>query len=121
MKPGRVPRPFSRRAPNSEVFVHPFQNSYFPYVGGQLKDIFEELKGLLEPDLILTHARDDLHQDHRLTCELTWNTWRDHLIFEYEIPKYDGDLGNPNVFVPDLGGSRPGEGATHSGRVSEPG
>jgi LmbE family N-acetylglucosaminyl deacetylase len=91
---------FLASVPHSEVFVHPFQNSYFPYVGGQLKDIFEELKELYEPDLILTHTRHDLHQDHRLTCELTWNTWRDHLIFEYEIPKYDGDLGNPNLFFP---------------------
>ena len=52
------------------------------------------------PNLILTHCRGDLHQDHRLTCELTWNTFRDHLILEYEIPKYDGDLGTPNFYVP---------------------
>jgi LmbE family N-acetylglucosaminyl deacetylase len=65
-----------------------------------VKDVFEVLKSRLDPDVILTHARHDLHQDHRLVCELTWNTWRDHLILEYEIPKYDGDLGTPNVFVP---------------------
>ena len=65
-----------------------------------MKDVFEELKRSVEPDLIFTHGRDDLHQDHRLACELTWNTWRDHVILEYEIPKYDGDLGTPNVFVP---------------------
>ena len=60
----------------------------------------EELKAQLDPDLILTHTRHDLHQDHRLVCELTWNTWRNHLILEYEVPKYDGDLGSPSVFVP---------------------
>jgi len=91
---------FLASIPNSEVVVHPFRNSYFPYVGGQVKDAFEELKERFEPDLILTHTRQDLHQDHRLVCELTWNTWRDHLILEYEIPKYDGDLASPNVFVP---------------------
>jgi LmbE family N-acetylglucosaminyl deacetylase len=83
-----------------EVVVHGFRDGFFPYIGGEVKDVFEELKGRLHPDLILTHARHDLHQDHRLVCELTWNTWRDHLILEYEIPKYDGDLGTPNVFVP---------------------
>ena len=66
---------------------------------GRHQDAFEELKPL-DPDLILTHTRDDLHQDHRLACELTWNTFRDHLILEYEVPKWDGDLGRPNVFVP---------------------
>jgi LmbE family N-acetylglucosaminyl deacetylase len=90
---------FLRQAGSSDVRVHEFRDGFLPYVGGQVKDVFEELKGV-EPDLILTHTRDDLHQDHRLVCELTWNTWRDHLILEYEIPKYDGDLGAPNVFVP---------------------
>jgi len=64
-----------------------------------VKDFFEELKGRVSPDLILTHYRRDLHQDHRLVCDLTWNTWRDHLIWEYEVPKYDGDLGTPNLYV----------------------
>jgi LmbE family N-acetylglucosaminyl deacetylase len=82
------------------VACHGFRDGYFPYVGGEIKDVFEELKQALEPDVIFTHARHDLHQDHRLVCELTWNTWRDHLIFEYEIPKYDGDMGTPNAFVP---------------------
>jgi LmbE family N-acetylglucosaminyl deacetylase len=82
------------------VDVHDFRDGYLPYCGGEVKDVFEELKSRLDPDLILTHARHDLHQDHRLVCELTWNTWRDHLILEYEIPKYDGDLGTPNVFIP---------------------
>jgi LmbE family N-acetylglucosaminyl deacetylase len=81
-----------------EVVVHEFRDGFLPYHGGAVKEMFEGLKRV-EPDLILTHSRDDLHQDHRLVGELTWNTWRDHLILEYEIPKYDGDLGSPNVFV----------------------
>jgi LmbE family N-acetylglucosaminyl deacetylase len=91
---------FMAAATRSEVVVHGFRDGFFPYIGGEVKDVFEELKSRLDPDVILTHARHDLHQDHRLVCELTWNTWRDHLILEYEIPKYDGDLGTPNVFVP---------------------
>jgi len=76
-----------------------FQDGYLPYLGGEVKQFFETLKPFA-PDLILTHCRGDLHQDHRLACELTWNTWRDHLILEYEIPKYDGDFGSPNLFSP---------------------
>jgi LmbE family N-acetylglucosaminyl deacetylase len=91
---------FMSAATRSEVVVQGFRDGFFPYIGGEVKDVFEELKGRLDPDLILTHARHDLHQDHRLVSELTWNTWRDHLILEYEIPKYDGDLGTPNIFVP---------------------
>ena len=84
----------------SELIVHGFRDGFFPYTGAEVKDVFEELKRRLDPDVIFTHTRHDLHQDHRLVCELTWNTWRNHLILEYEIPKYDGDLGTPNVFVP---------------------
>jgi len=91
---------FLASAAASEVVVHGFRDGFFPYVGGDVKDRFEELKAQLDPDLIFTHTRHDLHQDHRLVCELTWNTWRDHLILEYEIPKFDGDIGAPNVFVP---------------------
>jgi len=91
---------FLESAGEANVIVHAFRDGFFPYVGPQVKDLFEELKALVQPDIIFTHARHDLHQDHRLVCELTWNTWRDHLILEYEIPKYDGDLGTPNVFVP---------------------
>ena len=80
--------------------VRSFRESYFPYVGGEVKEFFEELRREVEPDLVFTHSSSDLHQDHRLVAELTWNTFRDHLILEYEIPKYDGDLGSPNVFVP---------------------
>jgi len=80
------------------VRVEAFRGSYFPHCGPELKDYFETLKQY-RPDLILTHYREDLHQDHRVTNELTWNTFRDHLILEYEIPKYDGDIGRPNVYV----------------------
>ena len=90
---------FLAAAGHSEVIVHGFRDGFFPYVGGDIKDVFEKLKARLDPDVIFTHTRHDLHQDHRLVCELTWNTWRDHLIVEYEIPKYDGDLGTPNMFV----------------------
>src|SRR5271169_2606641 len=76
-----------------------FQDGFMPFVGSEVKATFEELKAT-SPDLIFTHNRHDAHQDHRLLAELTWNTFRDHLILEYEIPKYDGDLGQPNLFVP---------------------
>jgi LmbE family N-acetylglucosaminyl deacetylase len=78
--------------------IHKFRDAYLPYEGAAVKDAFEELKKTLSPDAIFTHFRDDRHQDHRIISDLTWNTWRSHLIFEYEIPKYDGDLGQPNVF-----------------------
>jgi LmbE family N-acetylglucosaminyl deacetylase len=77
-----------------------FQDGFMPFVGAEIKAVFEELKPAVSPDLIFTHNRKDAHQDHRLLSELTWNTFRDHLILEYEILKYDGDLGQPNVFVP---------------------
>jgi LmbE family N-acetylglucosaminyl deacetylase len=91
---------FLTSAADSEIVVHGFRDGFLPYVGGEVKDIFEELKMRLDPDVIFTHTRHDLHQDHRLVCELTWNTWRDHLLLEYEIPKFDGDRGAPNFFVP---------------------
>jgi LmbE family N-acetylglucosaminyl deacetylase len=83
----------------ADVHVLEFRESFLPYMGGAVKEAFEGLKDVA-PDLIFTHTRHDLHQDHRLACELTWNTFRDHLILEYEIPKYDGDIPAPNVFVP---------------------
>lgn len=83
-----------------EILINTFRNGYFPYLGAEIKDYFEELKTKYSPDLIFTHYRYDLHQDHRLVSELTWNTFRDHLILEYEIAKYDGDLGTPNVYFP---------------------
>ena len=81
----------------TKVEIHDFEDAFFKY-GREVKDYFETLKAV-EPDLVLTHTDNDRHQDHRLVAELTWNTFRDHLILEYEIPKYDGDLGAPNVFV----------------------
>jgi LmbE family N-acetylglucosaminyl deacetylase len=83
-----------------KIVVHGLRDGFLPYLGGELKEHFERLKTEFSPDLILTHYRHDLHQDHRLVSELTWNTFRDHLILEYEIPKYDGDFGSPNLFVP---------------------
>lgn len=80
--------------------LHSFRDGFMPYTGAQVKDELEKLKQEVSPDLILTTSRGDSHQDHRLLGELTWNTFRDHLILEYEIPKYDGDLGNPSFFVP---------------------
>jgi len=77
-----------------------FQDGFMPFTGAEVKAVFEDLKNAVSPDVIFTHNRRDAHQDHRLLAELTWNTFRDHLILEYEIPKYDGDLGQPNVFVP---------------------
>jgi LmbE family N-acetylglucosaminyl deacetylase len=77
-----------------------FQDGFLPFAGAEVKTVFEELKRQIAPDLIFTHNRMDAHQDHRLIAELTWNTFRDHFILEYEIPKYDGDLGQPSVFVP---------------------
>jgi LmbE family N-acetylglucosaminyl deacetylase len=76
-----------------------FRDGFFPFASSEVKEVFEELKAIT-PDIIFTHCRNDAHQDHRLVAELTWNTFRDHLILEYEIPKYDGDLGQPSVFVP---------------------
>jgi LmbE family N-acetylglucosaminyl deacetylase len=90
---------FLARAKTKDVVVKGFRDGFFPYQGAQIKADFEEVKQRVAPDVIFTHYRNDLHQDHRLIAELTWNTFRSHLILEYEIPKYDGDLGSPNVFV----------------------
>jgi LmbE family N-acetylglucosaminyl deacetylase len=91
---------FLEQANRKEVIVKSFRDGFFPYEGTDVKEFFEELKKLVSPDLIFTHYRDDRHQDHRTISDLTWNTWRNHLILEYEIPKYDGDLGSPNYFSP---------------------
>src|SRR5580704_302984 len=77
-----------------------FPDGFMPFVGAEVKTVFEDIKRTVSPDLIFTHYRQDAHQDHRLVAELTWNTFRNHLILEYEIPKYDGDIGQPGVFVP---------------------
>jgi LmbE family N-acetylglucosaminyl deacetylase len=86
-------------ATEKRVIVESFRDGFFPYVGPGIKEFFERLKAEVSPDLILTHHGSDLHQDHRVVSELTWNTFRDHLILEYEVPKYDGDFGSPNLFV----------------------
>jgi LmbE family N-acetylglucosaminyl deacetylase len=91
---------FLAAAGSARVEVHSFRDGFLPYLGGEIKELFEDLKSHVDPQLVLTHTRQDLHQDHRLACELTWNTFRDHLIIEYEIPKVDGDLCRPNLFVP---------------------
>lgn len=91
---------FTAGAASTSVVTHSFRESYFPYVGDEIKDAFEALKADVQPDLVLSHRRDDEHQDHQTIGRLTWNTFRDHLICEYEIPKYEGDLGHPNLFVP---------------------
>ena len=83
----------------ARVVIRSFRDSFFPYQGKAIKEFVESIRRSFQPDLIFTHGRGDLHQDHRLISELTWNAFRDHLILEYEIPKYDGDLGSPNVFV----------------------
>jgi LmbE family N-acetylglucosaminyl deacetylase len=77
-----------------------FPDGFLPFVGAEVKAAFEDLKQSVSPDIVFTHNRKDAHQDHRLLAELTWNTFRDHLILEYEVPKYDGDLGQPSIFVP---------------------
>ena len=80
--------------------LHEFADGFMPYHGDKVKGVFEELKQTVSPDVIFTHRREDAHQDHRLLSELAWNTFRNHFILEYEIPKYDGDIGAPGVFVP---------------------
>jgi LmbE family N-acetylglucosaminyl deacetylase len=89
---------FLIHASRKNIEVMSFKESYFPYNASEVKDYVNSLKKI-SPDIIFTHTRHDLHQDHRLVCELAWNTFRDHLILEYEIPKYDGDLKSPNYFT----------------------
>ena len=85
---------------HSRVVLKQFRDGFFPSQFAPIKRVFEQLKRTVTPDLVLTHYRDDRHQDHRVLSDLAWNTWRDHLILEYEVPKYDGDFGTPNLFVP---------------------
>jgi len=91
---------FLAGAGSSKVWVESFQESYFPAHWVAIKQFFETVRRATEPDLILCHRQNDRHQDHRVVAELAWNTFRNHLIWEYEIPKYEGDLGRPNLFVP---------------------
>lgn len=91
---------FLRGVTRCKMIVKQFKTSFFPMQARAIKEFFETLRRSLEPDIVFTHYREDRHQDHRLLSDLAWNTFRDHLILEYEVPKYDGDLGVPNVFVP---------------------
>jgi LmbE family N-acetylglucosaminyl deacetylase len=93
-------RRFLAREPDKCVTFCDFRDGFLPYHGSEVKQEFERLKGEFAPDVVFTHFRHDLHQDHRLVSDLTWNTFRGPLILEYEIPKWDGDLGNPNAYVP---------------------
>jgi LmbE family N-acetylglucosaminyl deacetylase len=90
---------FLKEAASKKIYVNDYRESYFPFIGSDIKNFFEEIKKGFSPDLIFTHYMNDAHQDHRLISNLTWNTFRDHFILEYEIPKYDGDLGAPNLYV----------------------
>ena len=90
---------FTKGARRARVLIKQFPDGFFPYEPG-IKQVYETLKRETSPDLVLTHYRNDRHQDHRVLSDLAWNTFRDHLILEYEIPKFDGDLGSPNCFVP---------------------
>lgn len=85
---------------NLTVHVHKFRGSYFPYCASDIKDAFERMRASVTPDLVFTHYLTDRHQDHRVLSELTWNTFRNHAVLEYEIPKYEGDLTHPGVYCP---------------------
>jgi len=89
---------FLAGAKSAEVVIKTFRNSYFPFVAEEIKECVETLKHEVSPDVIFTHYHEDYHQDHRLISQLTWNAFRSHQILEYEVPKYDGDLGRPNIF-----------------------
>lgn len=92
---------FLQDAWRARIWLAEFKDGFFPYLGGDLKQYFETLKAEIgSPDVVLTHRRRDAHQDHREVCALTWNTFRDHLILEYEIPKWDGDISTPNIYQP---------------------
>jgi LmbE family N-acetylglucosaminyl deacetylase len=91
---------FVSGAASAQIDVMSFRDGFFPEQGEAIKSWFELLKQHANPDVIFTHRRDDAHQDHRQVCRLTWNTFRDHCVLEYEIPKWDGDLGQPNLYMP---------------------
>jgi LmbE family N-acetylglucosaminyl deacetylase len=91
---------FLAKAAHATVVVKQFKESFFPHVWADVKAFFEEIKRDFTPDVILCHHRHDLHQDHRVIAELVWNTFRNNLILEYEIPKFEGDLGAPSIYVP---------------------
>jgi len=90
---------FLKDVRSRKIIIRNHRDGFFPYTGVPIKEFFEDLKTGYSPDLIFTHYREDRHQDHRMISDLTWNTFRHHLILEYEVPKYDGDLGSPNLFM----------------------
>lgn len=90
---------FLDKIKNKQIIIKDYQDGFMPFMAKEIKNFFEELKTSFNPDIVFTHYRNDRHQDHRLISDLTWNTWRNHLILEYEIPKYDGDMGIPNLFI----------------------
>jgi len=92
-------RAFLQGVSGSTVMIEQFRDGFLPYAGVEIKEYFEHLKTQCNPDIVFSHYRDDRHQDHRVISDLTWNTFRNHLVLEYEVPKYDGDLGSPNFFV----------------------
>jgi LmbE family N-acetylglucosaminyl deacetylase len=96
----RSARTLLARAAATRIIVADFRDCYMQSQYAEVKSRFEELRREVDPDVILTHRLEDRHQDHRLAAELTWNTWRNHLVLEYEIPKYEGDLATPNAYVP---------------------
>lgn len=91
---------FLQGVPDRAIDLKNFRESFFPTQRGEIKEEFERLRARFDPNIVFTHFKNDDHQDHRLIAELTWNTFRDHLILEYEIPKFEDDLGKPNVFFP---------------------
>lgn len=96
----RASQALLRGVRSAHVTIKDFRECVFPSIMVEIKQFFEEMKRSMSPDVVFAHYREDLHQDHRVVGELVWNTFRDHVILEYEIPKFDGDLGSPSVFVP---------------------
>jgi LmbE family N-acetylglucosaminyl deacetylase len=96
----RGARRFLGPSASEALRLHEFRDGYFPAHFSEIKDAFESLASEFKPDIVFTHTRDDRHQDHRVISDLTWNTFRNQLILEYEVPKWDGDLGRPNFYVP---------------------
>jgi LmbE family N-acetylglucosaminyl deacetylase len=91
---------FLKEISKHDIIINEYRDGFLPFLAAEVKDFFESVKQDFVPDIVFTHYRNDRHQDHRLVSDLTWNTWRNHLVLEYEIPKYDGDLGIPNFYVP---------------------
>ena len=85
--------------PPANLVIYKYEVRKLNYIRQEILEELVKMKKEIAPDLVFIPSPNDLHQDHRLVNELTWNTWRNHMILEYEIPKYDGDLGQPNVFV----------------------